>query len=204
MTVSAHETAEHVGGTASADWIGPTLERVAKAFAVTAPRDGGRARAAAAYKIEWPPDILLADKMIETEDHAAAQQLARDYGYGYGSQSVVGNYGEPAGAGVALVFDRRLGTVTHHKGMDLGRRMWQRARFDRAIRALEGHQQALVVAALTAVCGLSPLDGSPFMSFTRLGEWYVPPVTNPKQRAMAGKILVKLTCETLRAHYDAA
>lgn len=201
MTVSMHEAAENVGGTAR-DWIGPTLERVAKSFQTTLPGDGGRARHATAAKIEWPPDILLKDKMIESEDHAAAQQLVRDYSYGYRSQGVVGGYGEPAGAGVALVFDRRLGTVTHRKGMDLGRAMWQRERFDKACRALQHHQQALVVAALTAIVGLSPVDGSPYMTFGRLGEWYVPPVKSPSQRQIAGKILVKLTCEQLRAHYE--
>ena len=207
MTLTASVRAETGNGdTASDAWIGPTLERVAKSFSTIAPKDGGRARSAAAFKIEWPPDVLLNDRMIEREEHEAAARLLRDYAHGYGSLGGVGGYGERTGGGLGLVYDKRLDAVTHRKGLDLGIRAKRRHQFDVACQALRhaDTRQPLIVAALTAICGLSPIDGAPYMTFTRLGEWYVPPVQNEKQRAMAGKILVKQTCQALREHYEAA
>ncbi len=198
---------QEYGRQETADWIGPTLERVAKSFGAIAPKDGGRSRNAAAFKLEWPPDVVLNEKLIEREDHDAAVRLARDYAVGYGSMGVIGGYGEMASApNAGLIFDKRLQAVTHRRGTDIGLRQKRRWQFDGAIKALQAreHRQALEVAALTAIVGLSPLDGSPFMTFTKLGQWWTPPVTNPKQQAMAGKILVKMTCEALRKHYEAA
>ena len=203
--LSHHERAEPSSSdTAHHEWIGPTLERVAKSFSTIAPTDGGRARKATAFKIEWPPDVLLSDKMIEREDHEAAAQLLRDYSHGYGNLGTVGGYGESTNAPHAgMIFDKRLGAVTHRKGTDLTIRMKRRKQFDDACRFLQSRAQGQLIAGLTAICGLSPIDGSPYMTFTRLGQWWVPPVTNPAQLAMAGKLLVKSTCETLRKHYDA-
>ena len=76
-------------------------------------------------KLQWL--IYLSDKMIEREDHEAAAQLLRDYSHGYGNLGTVGGYGECASAPHAgLVYDRRLGAVTHRKGTDLGIRMKRR------------------------------------------------------------------------------
>ena len=40
---------QEYGRQETADWIGPTLERVAKSFGAIAPKDGGRSRNATAF-----------------------------------------------------------------------------------------------------------------------------------------------------------